>query len=317
MRRWLIAVLLALTPAVAACGSAKTGSSPVPLPTTSRSASASRSLGPPVAGATYYVSIGDSYAAGYQPIKGQFIGRTSTAGFAYQLAAKATLRGHKLTLVNYGCGGVTTTSLVEQKGCLPFLLGPGAPNYAKQTQAEAAFAFLRAHRGSVGLVTVSIGGNDVAGCARADDATDCLRGKMTALSTNLRMFLRDLREAAGPDVLIVGLTYPDVLLGGDVSEVPLKQALAPKSIALFKTLLNPALKAAYDTVGASFIDVTAATGAYIPTSQTTTVAPYGRIPVAVARVCELTYYCDLGDIHPRDSGYALIAGLIAQVLPKA
>jgi lysophospholipase L1-like esterase len=309
----LTAVLLALTTVLMACGASKSGSA---TPTSSVSVTPSATVGPPKPGNTYYLSIGDSYAAGYQPIKGRFIGRTSTNGFAYQLAAKATLRGHKLTLINYGCGGVTTTSLLEQKGCLPFLLGPKAPDYSKQTQAAAAFAFLRAHRGSVGLVTVSIGGNDVAGCARSDDPTDCLRSKMTTLSINLQMFLRELRAAAGPDVFIVGLTYPDVLLGGDVSEVPLKQALAPKSIALFKTLLNPTLKAGYDAIGATFIDVTAATGAYIPVGQSTTLAPYGKIPVAVAKVCELTYYCDEGDIHPRTAGYTLIANLIAQVLPK-
>jgi hypothetical protein len=36
----------------------------------------------------------------------------------------------------------------------------------------------------------------------------------------------------------------------------------------------------------------------------------------VAKVCELTYYCQYGDIHSRTSGYGEIAKLIAGTLPK-
>ena len=43
--------------------------------------------------------------------------------------------------------------------------------------------------------------------------------------------------------------------------------------------------------------------------------PIGTVPVAVAMVCEFTFYCDLNDIHPRTRGYALMADLIAKVLP--
>ncbi len=83
----------------------------------------------------------------------------------------------------------------------------------------------------------------------------------------------------------------------------------------FKSLINPALKSQYDAAGATFIDVTAATDAYVPFSQTTTLAPYGSVPVAVAKVCELTYYCQFHDIHPHTDGYALIADLIRKSLP--
>jgi hypothetical protein len=58
------------------------------------------------------------------------------------------------------------------------------------------------------------------------------------------------------------------------------------------------------------------TGAYGPLTETTTLAPYGVIPVPVARVCELTYYCEFQDIHARTSGYRVIAQLIADALPR-
>ena len=63
------------------------------------------------------------------------------------------------------------------------------------------------------------------------------------------------------------------------------------------------------------MDVTKATGAYTPLEQTTTLAPYGEIPVAVAEVCKLTAYCTFRDIHPNPAGYAVIADLIAKTLP--
>jgi hypothetical protein len=64
-----------------------------------------------------------------------------------------------------------------------------------------------------------------------------------------------------------------------------------------------------------FVDITAATGGYLPFTQTTTLAPYGTIPVAVANVCKLTFYCQLTNIHPRTVGYTLIAQQIAKALP--
>ncbi len=59
---------------------------------------------------TYYVSLGDSYSVGYQP------GRGSTPGYT-AVVAKST----GLKLVNFGCGGATTTSLVSVDGV------PGRP----------------------------------------------------------------------------------------------------------------------------------------------------------------------------------------------
>ena len=48
----------------------------------------------------------------------------------------------------------------------------------------------------------------------------------------------------------------------------------------------------------------------------TTVAPYGLIPVPVATVCRISYYCDFRDIHARTNGYRLIAKLVVKLLPK-
>src|SRR5215213_7354755 len=78
---------------------------------------------------TYYVSLGDSYASGYQPQRGN-----TRDGFAYQLVGKARKRGYDLKLANFGCAGETSESILERtKKCAG--LGPDGKKYAGRTQA--------------------------------------------------------------------------------------------------------------------------------------------------------------------------------------
>jgi lysophospholipase L1-like esterase len=260
-------------------------------------------------GPRYYVSLGDSYASGWEPGVGN-----TTNGFAYQVADGAATAGTPLELVNFGCAGATTTSILTTAGCPAEALGPGATPYDGQTQADAAEAFLRAHPGEVELITVSIGGNDVTRCGVDPDPVACVGTAVGSINQNLPVLLQRLRATAGADTLIVGTTYPDVILGEWVSGAPNGQQLATLSVTAFQAIINPALQAAYTAAGAEFVDVTAASGAYGALTDLTPVAPYGNIPVPVAKVCELTYYCEQRDIHPRAAGYELIADLVLQVL---
>ena len=128
----------------------------------------------------YYVSIGDSYAAGYEA----GIGNTDN-GFAYQVVDEAAALSHPLELVNFGCGGATTMSMLESVGCSAEGLGPGAAPYDGQTQLEAAETFLRDHPGEVDLITVSIGGNDVTACAATPDPVPCVTAAVEGIETNV------------------------------------------------------------------------------------------------------------------------------------
>jgi lysophospholipase L1-like esterase len=256
----------------------------------------------------YYVSLGDSYASGYQPTHG-----STLHGYANQLIPLARHRGHRLTLVNFGCGGATTTSIIKQRGCAKAARAVHGPAFHGRTQAAAAERFMRRHRGHIGLVTVSIGGNDVTACARDSNPIPCVSKAIDSIKKNVRTLMRGVRKAAGPRARIVGLTYPDVILGEWVAQPP-NQSLARVSVDAFKNAINPALKARYKAVHGTFVDVTAASGAYGSLDAMTTLAPYGSIPVPVAKVCKLTYFCERGDIHPHTSGYTLIAKLIAKTL---
>jgi lysophospholipase L1-like esterase len=259
---------------------------------------------------TYLVALGDSYAVGYQPGRG-----STTEGFNDQVVRKARSKGYTFTLANFGCGGATTKSLLKQKGCIKPARAIGGEPYTS-TQTAAAVKFIKANRAQVGLVTISISGNDVTKCAKAgDQAVACVNAAKASIQTNLKSLVKQLRAAGGSKLRIVGTTYPDVILGQWVRE-PVNQDLAKLSIIAFQSIINPALKDVYEGAKGKFVDVTDATGAYTPLEQTTTLAPYGEIPVAVAKVCQLTWYCEKGDIHSRKSGYGVIADLIVGTLPR-
>jgi lysophospholipase L1-like esterase len=266
---------------------------------------------PPVSTVKYYVSLGDSYAVGYQPSPAP----DATPGYTAYVATTEHLR-----LENFGCGGATSDSILHTNGCTGGY-GPvaatDAVTYTTSPQATAAVAFIRAHKGSIGLITVSIGGNDVTKCATVASPLTCLSTSVSTVEANVAALARGLRSAAGPGVLIIGLTYPDVLLGLWVypADSP-NQGLARFSVTGFQSDVNPALKTAYASAGAKFVDITAATGAYTPLTEQTTVSGYGEIPVAVARVCELTWYCALGNIHANTEGYKFIGQQIVAAYAK-
>lgn len=264
----------------------------------------------------YYVSIGDSYAVGFQPSPT----RGPTAGYTAYVARETHLR-----LANFGCGGATTSSLFTVVGCAhPY--GPTARTdaiaYPHETQAAAATAFIRAHRGHIGLITVSIGGNDVTHCASVAKPTTCVLGVVPEIEKNVTTLVGKLRKAAGKNVPILGLTYPDVLLGLWVYPPGhANRSLAALSVTAFRALLNPALAKAYSSAGGHLVDVTKTAGSYVALSKTTTLAPYGTVPVAVADTCRLTWFCTQGNIHAKTAGYLLIGKAIVarydRLVPRA
>ena len=303
---------------------------------------------PTVSGASgpmYYLSLGDSYSVGYQPLP------TSGATSGYT-AVVAKDKG--LTLENFGCGGATTGSILtfdeyycgnssptfNPNGYAPPAATNVGPVAMGQTQVQAADAFIKAHPGQIGLITVSIGGNDVTACAAAASPVDCVIGVLGEIKTHVTTLADDLRGAlvsangasAGNKVKIIGLTYPDVLLGlwvntgpgGTPANTPTASAsasnksLASLSVTAFKTYINPELKAAYKTANAKFVDVTHKTGAYTSLKKTTAMDIHAlgigtvTVPKAVDEVCTLTWYCQLGNIHANTTGYTLIGNLIVK-----
>jgi lysophospholipase L1-like esterase len=264
----------------------------------------------------FYVSLGDSYSIGYQPTAP---GGGGTPGYTAYVAKK-----EKLTLENFGCGGATTSSILNTIGCGD-PAATSAVAYPTETQAQAALDFIAANPGKVGLVTVSIGGNDVTACAGAGTTAailSCITAADNSITTNVGSLVSQLDAAlttAGDTAKVVGLTYPDVILGDWVfpSGSP-DQSLATLSTTAFDNLINPTLSAAYGS--ANFVNVTqapykkATSGDDTTTGKPVTLAPYGAIPRNVWEICTLTYFCSSGNIHANDAGYEFIGKLIVSHL---
>ena len=98
----------------------------------------------------YYLSLGDSYSVGYQPVP--LPDGAATVGFTGYAAKKL-----KLQLENFGCGGATTASLAGFTGvCGVTGYGPPAATDAAtipsgDSQVTAAEGFIAAHAGQVAL----------------------------------------------------------------------------------------------------------------------------------------------------------------------
>ncbi|HEY5265718.1 MAG TPA: SGNH/GDSL hydrolase family protein [Acidimicrobiales bacterium] len=245
----------------------------------------------------YYVSLGDSYGAGYQG------GAGTPGGYATDVVGDVAPT-HRLMLRNYACGGATTTSMLSTVGCA-FAATTNAVAYPTTTQLAAAIGFIKAHPGRIGLITITIGGNNILESAP----------NVPAMQADIVSISAQLRAAAGGSVPIIGLTYPDVELaewlsgGSGITN-------AQTSVTDFKLVVNPALVAGYAPSKITFVDITTVTGAYAPFTRLVDYSTYGEIPYAVAQVCTLTWMCSQNNVHPTDAGYALIAKQIVKVYLK-
>src|SRR5262249_54343795 len=113
----------------------------------------------------YYVSLGDSLAAGTSATG---IGVAYTdMGYADQLHPAVAVRDPKLELVKLGCPGGSTASMRFGSQPLTTVLSCGTASYYKNvlyprgTQLAEAVGFLHAHKGKVALITIDIGANDL------------------------------------------------------------------------------------------------------------------------------------------------------------
>jgi lysophospholipase L1-like esterase len=246
----------------------------------------------------YYLALGDSLAAGYQPDPA--IGRDQ--GYVPKLRS-ALAQGRRLELTNLGCDGATTTTV---------LAGGGGCAYDHATsQLAAAERFLRLHPRRVSLITIDIGGNDLNRCAAGGTIDQaCAVTAVGTAATNLGQIARRLRAAA-PGVRIVGMTYYDPYLAAWL-QGPAGQAVARQSLQL-SVLFNNVLTGVYTAADIRVADVA---GAFATTdlSSTATLPGVGPVPLAVARICGWTWMCVPGrapDIHPTSAGYQVIADAYA------
>ncbi len=249
----------------------------------------------------YYVSVGDSLAAGVQPIGDPDNLYRTRQGYAEQLLAIAHKRLHKLSLVKLGCPGESTTTMIDGGIC----------SYRHGSQLDEAVAFLRAHRNHVAFVTIDLGANDFP-C----NEERCVPTGVASIQANLPRILAALRQAAGPRVPIVGMTLYNPFLAAWLLG-PDGQAYAQYSELALMGPIDALLRGIFEAAGMGVADVE---GAFSSTDFTTQaeLPGVGTVPLNVARICMWTWVCappPLGpDNHANRDGYAVIARAFATTL---
>ncbi len=247
----------------------------------------------------WYLAMGDSLAAGYQPGQGD----DKTGGYVGGVLDAVRTATPKTKLVNVACSGETVVTMVSGGRC----------TYEEGTQLAQAVEFLHAHRRTTRLVTIDIGANDVQRCVSRsplgiDDA--CIAQGLADVQRLLPRVLTRLHRAA-PGARIVVLNYYNPFLAAWLTGAD-GQALAQQSVALQSTL-NAIIAGSAATVGAPVADVSTA---FRSTDTTVVTVPAlgGPVPTNVATICAWTWMCQLGDIHANDTGYAVMTGTVVAKL---
>ena len=245
-------------------------------------------------GAPRYLALGDSLAGSSQAHGGH------RRGYAEQLWRFESRSHAGLVLLKLGRGGETAARMVRSPR-------PGP------SQLELAEAALRAH--PTELVTIDVGANDVEHCHRGSGFDSrCVDAGLASLNRNLPRVLRRLRRAAPRATPIVGINYYNSFLGAWVRGRN-GRLLARRSVRVERRI-NATLARIYRRFHIPLADVEDA----FATDQMhryVNLAPYGRVPLAVARVCRWTWSCARdGDDHANTAGYRVIARVVERVLRR-
>lgn len=254
---------------------------------------------------TYYVSLGDSLAQGWQPGSDGHSHPTSQ-GYVDVVAASIARSQPGLVSVKFGCGGETTASMLSGGHC----------TYRTGSELAEAEQFLRAHRGQVTTVTVNIGDNDVEPCmARGAIDAPCVQRELAGVRARLPRIAQRLRSAAGPGVKIVGLTDYDQFLYYWFSGTA-GQSVARRSARVVDRL-NRTADLIYQRAGITSADATKAFGT-LDFTHYVALKGHGRVPLAVQRVCLWTWACappprGFND-HANTTGYRVLGRVVIAAL---
>ncbi len=208
--------------------------------------------------------------------------------------------------VNLACPGDDTNEMIDgdngpNGGSLCY--GADAPlPIGPDSQLATALEYLLSH--DVGLITITIGANDIFLCPDLSPA--CLNDALIGVAINLRATILPQLMAAAPGVPIVAMNYynPNLALYFG----PNGEALAQATNDLV-TLANQVLADSYGAYDVPVVDVANAFGIYDDRENV--------IPRNVMLNCRYTLMCDrvngqltlseTADIHPSDIGYRRIA----------
>jgi lysophospholipase L1-like esterase len=263
-----------------------------------------------------YLALGDSYAYGFHAAqfneelatKGFVEPATFNDGYVDDFAATLKLLKPSLQVINDGCPGESTRTMIKGSGFTGFCGGgPGGKPlpfpyaflhhpYTASTQLADALAILKANP-NVNPITLDIGGNDA--LQACGPPKTCTEAEVAALygqiAVNLGSILGQLRAAA-PNAQIVLLGYPNAF----PTVVPDKVVAALNAV-----LAGVAAK----VPGTSFGDP-------LPLFNPSVITG-GPETLDIPTICALTAMCPggifnpvTGDLHPNKLGYGVLAGVV-------
>ncbi|HWD68925.1 MAG TPA: SGNH/GDSL hydrolase family protein [Solirubrobacteraceae bacterium] len=256
--------------------------------------------------ARYYIALGDSLSTGFQPtLRGE--GIETHSGYVNDIYGQERRASRELVLVDFGCPGDTTTSLLTGVGNYPLARRLHCDR-SSGSQLNAALAFLRTHDkpGQVPLITIDVGINDLNRCAALPDPASCLQAGEAAISTNLPRVLGALRAAAPEGTTLSAMTLYDTYLGKGAAEGA--SAAGAQAFLNAYRQANATIKADDAAAGFHTADVASAFDTY----DTAPISWRGaQVPANLARTCVLTWSCSPPpinhNIHPDGHGYSVIA----------
>jgi lysophospholipase L1-like esterase len=229
---------------------------------------------------TYYLSLGDSMAYGFQPTKAKPGARPSDfdTGYTDVFAARLRKLSPNIQVVNYGCPGESTVTFTRS-GCDGLSDGFKLHDTFRGSQLKSALSFLRAHPGEVSPVTVTLWGAELAPLSQKGKRA---QASITSFSTRFASILRQLRAGApNAEIIVAG-------------------AWNPEADRLAKT------EPLYRSVDAAIARAAAASRVRVANMFAALNGP-GNVHAQQARLCKITYYCSKGDPHPTDAGYRAMA----------
>lgn len=247
---------------------------------------------------SYYLSLGDSIAYGFQSFKFAANLPPSAYNTGYVDVFGAQLRQIRpgIITVNYGCPGETTQTFITtiNGGCVWTAMGHQLHDAFDGSQLQAAITFLNAHPGQVSPITLTLGSNDLplllTPCTvngQFDGA--CIQAAASAfiagLVATLDGILRELRSAA-PDAEIILTGQWDSFITAFAFADPLFQSF---NQAMAKTAAQNRVRIADP----------------MPIFN-----PQGNLNAEIAAMCTLSLLCSQNDSHPSDAGYQALAKLL-------
>jgi lysophospholipase L1-like esterase len=162
-----------------------------------------------------YLALGDSVPFGYQPFPALFSDADNFVGYPEIVAERLDLKDVNATCPGEATGGFLSLTGTDN-GCRPYrAVAPLHVRY-KTSQMDFALKYLRSHKHSISLVTLTLGANDGflfvkahPECFSATPPATCpalLGGLLITIRTNLDTILSNIR-GAGYHGLIVAVTY--------------------------------------------------------------------------------------------------------------